>query len=85
METVEERLHRLMRDKFGLEAGKDLGLEKSLVDDLGLDSLDLVDMVQTLEQEFRIEIPDEAMEPLKTVGDVLGYLEISVPRDTTAG
>jgi acyl carrier protein len=47
----------------------------SLIDDLGADSLDVVDLVMSLEEEFDIEIPDEAVEGIKTVGDIVKYIE----------
>ena len=46
----------------------------SFVDDLGADSLDVVELVMGLEEEFEIEIPDEDAEKLRTVGDAIGYL-----------
>ena len=47
----------------------------SIQDDLGADSLDVVDLVMSLEEEFDIEIPDEAVENIKTVGDIVKYIE----------
>ena len=49
--------------------------ETNLVDDLGADSLDVVDLVMTLEDEFDMEIPDEDVENVRTVGDIVKYLE----------
>ena len=46
-----------------------------MIDDLGADSLDIVDLVMTLEEEFDTEIPDEDIENLKTVGDIVKYIE----------
>ena len=50
-------------------------LDSSIVDDLGADSLDIVDLVMSLEDEFDTEIPDEAIENIKTVGDIVHYIE----------
>ena len=50
-------------------------MESSITDDLGADSLDIVDLVMTLEDEFDTEIPDEDIESIKTVGDVVKYIE----------
>lgn len=50
-------------------------LESSIIDDLGADSLDVVDMVMSLEEEFDIEIPDEDIEGMKTVGDIVKFIE----------
>ncbi len=47
----------------------------NIQDDLGADSLDVVDLVMSLEEEFDIEIPDEAVEGIKTVGDIVKYIE----------
>ena len=49
--------------------------DSSIVEDLGADSLDIVDLVMSLEDEFDTEIPDEAIEGIKTVGDIVQYLE----------
>ncbi len=49
--------------------------DSSIVDDLGADSLDIVDLVMSLEDEFDTEIPDEAIENIKTVGDIVHYIE----------
>ncbi len=49
--------------------------EASILEDLGADSLDLVDLVMTLEEEFDVEIPDEAVQNIKTVGDIVKYIE----------
>ncbi|MBQ8623314.1 MAG: acyl carrier protein [Oscillospiraceae bacterium] len=46
-----------------------------ITDDLGADSLDVVDLVMSFEDEFGIEIPDEALENIKTVGDIVKYIE----------
>lgn len=50
-------------------------MESSITDDLGADSLDVVDMVMSLEEEFDMEIPDEEIESMKTVGDIVKYIE----------
>ena len=59
-----------------LDAEEDaITLDTSLVDDLGADSLDVVELVMTLEDEFDMEIPDEDITEVRTVGDVVKYLE----------
>ena len=50
-------------------------LDANIQDDLGADSLDVVDLVMALEDEFEVEIPDEAVESIKTVGDIVKYIE----------
>lgn len=59
-----------------LDAEEDaITLDTSLVEDLGADSLDVVDLVMTLEDEFDMEIPDEDITDVRTVGDIVKYLE----------
>ena len=53
-------------------------LESVIIDDLGADSLDVVDLVMSLEDEFDIEIPDEAIENVKTVGDIVKFIDESM-------
>ena len=50
-------------------------VDSLIADDLGADSLDVVDMVMSLEEEFDIEIPDEEIEAMKTVGDIVRFIE----------
>ena len=50
-------------------------MEASIQNDLGADSLDIVDLVMSLEEEFDCEIPDEEIENIKTVGDIVKYIE----------
>ena len=59
-----------------LKADEDsISLDSSIIDDLGADSLDVVDIIMSLQDEFDIEIPDEEVENIKTVGDIVGYIE----------
>lgn len=53
----------------------DITMESSFVDDLGADSLDLVELIMGLETEFDIEIPDEEAEKIQTVGDAVNYIK----------
>ena len=50
-------------------------VESSIIDDLNADSLDIVDMVMTIEEEFDIEVPDEEIENMKTIGDIVKFVE----------
>jgi acyl carrier protein len=52
--------------------------EASFIDDLGADSLDIVELVMTMEEEFDLEIPDEDAEKIKTVNDVVNYIKAKV-------
>lgn len=59
-----------------LDADEDqVTLEASITDDLGADSLDVVDLVMSIEESFDVEIPDEEVENIKTVGDIVKYIE----------
>ncbi|MBQ2580329.1 MAG: acyl carrier protein [Ruminococcus sp.] len=53
----------------------DVKMESNIQDDLGADSLDVVDLVMSIEENFDIEIPDEDVENIKTVGDIVKYIE----------
>lgn len=53
-------------------------MESSITDDLGADSLDVVDLVMSIEESFDVEIPDEEVENIKTVGDIVKYIENKV-------
>ena len=69
-----EQVKKILCDQLDLE--EEQGNEDSeVIDDLGADSLDIVDLVMTLEEEFDTEIPDEDIENLKTVGDIVKYIE----------
>ena len=50
-------------------------MSSSIIDDLGADSLDVVDLVMSLEEEFDMEIPEEEIETIKTIGDMVRYIE----------
>ena len=58
-----------------LDASADDTAEASIIDDLGADSLDVVDLISSVEDEFDVEIPDEEVENIKTVGDIVSYIE----------
>ena len=62
-----------------LDAEEDaVTMEASITDDLGADSLDVVDLVMSIEESFDVEIPDEEVENIKTVGDIVKYIENKV-------
>lgn len=67
-------LNELVIEQLGLDSGIKITLESSFVEDLGADSLDLVQLMLALEEKFGIEIDDKTAETLITVGDVLDYL-----------
>ena len=69
-----DKVKEILVDQLDVEEEK-VTMEASIVDDLGADSLDLVDMVMSLEEEFDVEIPDDQVENIKTVGDIVKYIE----------
>ncbi|MDZ4676631.1 MAG: acyl carrier protein [Oligoflexia bacterium] len=72
--NVESKVKNIIVEQLGVEAEK-VKAESSFIDDLGADSLDIVELVMAMEEEFDLEIPDEAAEKLRTVGDVTKYLQ----------
>jgi len=68
-----DRIKKMITDRLGVDESE-ITEDSSFVDDLNADSLDLVDLVMAFEEEFDIEIPDKDMEKMKTVGDVIKYL-----------
>ncbi|MAF27207.1 MAG: acyl carrier protein [Gemmatimonadota bacterium] len=68
------KVKEITMEQLGVEDAQVTG-EASFIDDLGADSLDTVELVMALEEEFDIEIPDEAAEKLKSVGDAVKYLD----------
>ena len=74
MSSVEERVRKIVVDQLGVKE-EEVTLDASFVDDLGADSLDTVELVMALEEEFGIEIPDEDAEKIITVGDAVKYID----------
>jgi len=74
MATVEERVKKIIGEQLGV-AEDEVTPEASFVEDLGADSLDTVELVMALEEEFSIEIPDEDAEKILTVGKALDYIK----------
>ena len=73
MSTVEERVAKIVVEQLGVEADV-VNPEASFVDDLGADSLDTVELVMALEEEFECEIPDEEAEKITTVQQAIEYI-----------
>ncbi len=69
-----EKIRAIVADKVGVEEA-DITMETSFADDLEADSITLFELVMALEDEFDIEIDDESIEQIKTVGDIVNYLE----------
>ena len=73
-EPTEARVREIIINELGVEPDK-VTDEASFVEDLGADSLDTVELVMAFEEEFGIDIPDEAAEQMRTVGDAIKYLK----------
>ena len=69
-----DKVKDVVLDKLGVEESQ-ITMEASFVDDLGADSLDTVELIMELEEEFGIEIPDEDAEKITTVGSAVGYID----------
>ncbi len=78
MAELEEKVKNIIAKELGVEMEK-LTDDASFMEDLGADSLDIVELVMEFEKEFNIDIPDEDAEKLRTVGDALKYLNDKVP------
>jgi len=74
MASVEQKVKDIIVEQLGVEPNQ-VTNEASFVDDLGADSLDTVELVMALEEEFSLEIPDEEAEKITTVGDAITYIE----------
>ena len=72
-----DKVKDILVDQLDCEEDK-VTMEASMTDDLGADSLDIVDLVMSLEEEFDVEIPDDQVENIKTVGDIVKYIEDKV-------
>ena len=77
LSTVFERVSKVVVDRLGVDEGE-VKLEASFRDDLGADSLDVVELVMELEDEFDMEISDEDAEKIATVGDAISYIESKI-------
>lgn len=71
---IMEKVKKIIAEQLGVDESE-ITNESHFIDDLGADSLDTVELVMALEEEFGIEIPDEDAEKIQTVGDVQKYIE----------
>ena len=76
MESIEQRVKKIVAEQLGVNEAE-IKNASSFLDDLGADSLDTVELVMALEEEFGHEIPDDEAEKLTSVGDVIRYIEES--------
>ena len=70
-----EKIKSIIADQLGIDDKNKITLNTSLIDDLEADSLDAVEVIMALEDEFGIEIPDEEAEHFKTIGDIYKFIE----------
>ena len=78
MDTIEARVKKVVAEQLGV-AEADVKNEASFTDDLGADSLDTVELSLGLEEEFKCEIPDEALEKITTVQQAIDYITANNP------
>ncbi len=78
MSDIAERVKKIVVEHLGVDEAK-VTEQASLIDDLGADSLDQVELVMAFEEEFGVEIPDDAAEKIRTVGDAVTFLKEHAP------
>lgn len=71
---VFEKIRQILCDQLDIEESE-VTMESNIAEDLGADSLDVVDLIMSIEDEFEIEVPDDNVESIKTVGDVVNFIE----------
>ena len=74
MSDIEERVKKIVVEHLGVEETK-IQSDSKFIDDLGADSLDTVELVMAFEEEFEIEIPDDAAEKIQTIKDAIDFIE----------
>ncbi len=79
MENIEQRVKKIVAEQLGVNESE-IKTESSFVDDLGADSLDTVELVMALEEEFECEIPDEEAEKITTVQQAIDYINANVKK-----
>ena len=73
-ENIAEKVTEIIVEQLGVSADQ-VKTESNLIEDLGADSLDAVELVMAVEEEFGIEVPDEEAEKLRSVGDIISHVE----------
>ena len=79
MENIEQRVKKIVAEQLGVNESE-IKIESSFVDDLGADSLDTVELVMALEEEFECEIPDEEAEKITTVQQAIDYINANLKK-----
>ena len=74
MDNTEEKVKKIVTDHLGIEESK-ISLDSKFIDDLGADSLDTVELVMAFEEQFDIEIPDDAAETILTVQNAVDFID----------
>ena len=78
MEGVFEKVRDVISEQLGVEDVEIITMDTTFIDDLGADSLDIVELIMALEEEFDVEIPEADAEKISTVGDVVEYIKANV-------
>lgn len=74
---VFEKIKEILAQQLDVDANS-ITLDDSIVDDLGADSLDAIDIVMSIEDDFKIEVPDEIVEKMEVVADIVNYVENNI-------
>ena len=74
MDSTEEKVKKIVMDHLGIEESK-ISLDSKFIDDLGADSLDTVELVMAFEEQFGIEIPDDAAETILTIQNAIDFID----------
>lgn len=72
--TIKERVYKIVIDKLGVNTAQ-IAMESNFINDLGADSLGTMELIMEFEDEFKIDIPDEEAEEIRTVGEAVRYIE----------
>lgn len=75
MEAIFERIKEVIGEQLGIDDIETITMETTFIDDLGADSLDIVELIMALEEEFDMEIPEAEAEKISSVGDAVEYIQ----------
>ncbi|MDE6659469.1 MAG: acyl carrier protein [Eubacterium sp.] len=75
---VFEKIKDILAEQLDIENAASITMDSLLVEDLGADSLDSIDIVMSVEDEFKIEVPDEVIESMNSVADIVNYIENNI-------